>query len=267
MRFAAKPIRRFRLALLLLICACAAARVPAADSYRVVRVYPHDRGAFTQGLVYIDGHLYESTGLTGKSSLREEDLDTGRILHFQAISDHFFAEGLTDWGSTLIQLTWQDHLVFVYDRATFRLLRTLRYEGEGWGLTHDAHSLILSDGSATLRFLDPATLQTTRTITVRDHGKPVTQLNELEYIRGQIYANIWHSDRIARIAPATGNILGWIDLTGLLSPAEHSNGEAVLNGIAYDAAHDRLFVTGKLWPHIFEIKVVPAIPAKTTRHK
>ncbi len=148
-----------------------------------------------------------------------------------------------------------------YDRFSFRLLRTFPYTGEGWGLTEDGRSLILSDGSATLRFFDPATFREVRRITVKDHGAPVAELNELEYVHGQIYANIWHSDRIARIAPATGKVLGFIDLAGLLPAAQRSDPEAVLNGIAYDSAQDRLFVTGKLWPRIFEIKVVPE-PAK-----
>ncbi len=233
----------------------ASATTHAADRYQVIHSYPHDQQAFTQGLIYLDGHLYESTGIEGHSSLREEDLETGRILQLHDVASKYFAEGLTDWGNTLIQLTWQSHVAFVYDRATFRFLRTLTYDGEGWGLTHDAKSLILSDGSSNLRFLDPTTFRETRHIVVTDHGKPVTQLNELEYIHGEIYANVWHSDRIARIAPATGKVNGWIDLSGLL-PAQ-SNAEAVLNGIAYDAIHDRLFVTGKLWPRIFEIKITP----------
>jgi len=232
----------------------------AADTYRVVRSYPHDRQAFTQGLIYLDGHLYESTGLEGRSSLRMVDLETGRILAFKDVPAQYFAEGLTNWGSTLIQLTWQNHLALVYDRATFKFLRSFHYDGEGWGLTQDGHSLILSDGSANLRFFDPATFKETRRITVRDGNTLVTQLNELEYIHGQIYANIWHSDRIARISPTTGKVLGWIDLSGLLPASEKSTAEAVLNGIAYDAAHDRLFVTGKLWPRIFEIKVMSATP-------
>lgn len=225
--------------------------------YRVVHAFPHDQQAFTQGLIYLDGHLYESTGLEGKSSLREEDLETGRILQLHQVPGRYFAEGLTDWGSTLIQLTWQSHVAFVYDRATFRFLRSFSYDGEGWGLTHDSKSLILSDGSSTLKFYDPATFRQTRAIEVKDRGKPVEQLNELEYIHGEIYANIWHSDRIARISPASGAVLGWIDLSGLLPAGEHSSAEAVLNGIAYDAAHDRLFVTGKLWPKIFEIQIAP----------
>ena len=234
-----------------------AAHAQQTDTYQVIHTYPHDAQAFTQGLIYLDGHLYESTGLNGHSSLREEDLVTGRIVKFADVSDKYFAEGLTDWGSTLIQLTWQNHVALIYDRATFHFLRTLPYTGEGWGLTHDDKSIILSDGTAQLRFLDPGTFHELRSITVKDRGKPVIQLNELEYIHGEIYANIWHSDRIARISPATGRVLGWIDLTGLLPAAEHSTAEAVLNGIAYDAQHDRLFVTGKLWPKIFEIRIMP----------
>ena len=253
---------------LLLVWITAAACASAADSYRVVHAYPHDQQAFTQGLVYTDGHLYESTGLTGHSSLRMEDLETGRILQFHEVPSRYFAEGLTDWGSTLIQLTWESHIAFIYDRFSFRVLKTFHYDGEGWGLTHDSKNLILSDGTATLRFFDPATFNEVRRLTVKDHGAPVTQLNELEFIHGQIYANIWHSDRIARISPATGKVLGWIDLSGLLPANQRSSEEAVLNGIAYDAVHDRLFVTGKLWPKIFEIKVIPE-PRKIpgTRHE
>jgi len=232
-----------------------------ADTYRIVHTYPHDPRAFTQGLLYKDGYLYESTGLNGRSSLRMVDLATGRVLQSAAVPSQYFAEGLASWGSTLIQLTWQAHVAFVYDRFSFRLLRTLHFDGEGWGLTEDGRHLILSDGSATLKFLDPATLHVVRQIQVTDHGSPVTQLNELEYVRGEIYANVWHSDRIARISPATGRVLGWIDLTGILPESQRTDPEAVLNGIAYDPAHDRLFVTGKLWPELFEIKVVPQ-PAK-----
>ena len=235
----------------------AAAVSHAADSYRIVHAYPHDQHAFTQGLVYVDGHLYESTGMNGQSSLREDDLESGRIQRMQLVADQYFAEGLTDWKNTLIQLTWQNHVAFVYDRATFRLLRTFHYDGEGWGLTHDAKSLILSDGTATLRFYNPDTFKELRRITVTDRGKPVIDLNELEYIHGEIYANVWHTDRIARISPATGRVVGWIDLKGLMPRSRLSNDEAVLNGIAYDAAHNRLFVTGKLWPSIFEITLIP----------
>jgi glutaminyl-peptide cyclotransferase len=246
--------------LALCIWLIAVARVFAADTYQVIHTYPHDQHAYTQGLIYLDGHLYESTGLNGQSSLRMEDLETGRILQFKDVSSKYFAEGLAPWGSTLIQLTWQHHIALVYDRSSFRELRTLPYKGEGWGLTADDKNLILSDGTATLRFLDPTTFRVARSVTVKDHGKPIDQLNELEFIHGEIYANIWHSDRIARISPATGNVLGWIDLTGLLPSSERSSPEAVLNGIAYDPKHDRLFVTGKLWPKLFEIKIIPEQP-------
>jgi glutamine cyclotransferase len=231
------------------------ARAEHADGFQVIHTYPHDAQAFTQGLIYVDGHLYESTGIVGRSSLRMEDAETGSILKLQDVPGPDFAEGLTEWGGTLIQLTWQSHVVLVYDRATFRLLRTIAHGGEGWGLTHDGTRLILSDGSATLHFLDPTDLHEMRHVTVRDKGRPVDQLNELEYIHGQVYANVWHTNRIARIDPASGKVLGWIDLSGLLPASEHSSTEAVLNGIAYDAEHDRLFVTGKLWPKLFEIRV------------
>jgi glutamine cyclotransferase len=232
----------------------------AADTYQIVHTYPHDQNAYTQGLFYLDGHLYESTGLNGQSSLRTDELQTGRILQLHDVPAKYFAEGLAPWGNTLVQLTWQNHVALVYDRSTFQFLRTLPYEGEGWGLTADDKEMILSDGTATLRFLDPTTFKVLRRVKVTDHGKPVTQLNELEFIHGEVYANIWHADRIARISPATGRVLGFIDLTGLLPASERSSPEAVLNGIAYDAARDRLFVTGKLWPSLFEIKVIPEQP-------
>lgn len=241
----------------------------AADGYRVVHTYPHDPQAYTQGLIFEDGHLYESTGLNGQSSLRMVDLNSGRVLQKVSVPSQYFAEGLTSWGSTLIQLTWQSHIAFVYDRFSFRQLRTLNYDGEGWGLTEDGKDLILSDGTATLRFLEPVTFHEVRRVEVRDGGDKVDQLNELEYVHGQIYANVWHTDRIARISPATGNVLGWIDLRGILAKGQVTDPEAVLNGIAYDAAHDRLFVTGKLWPSLFEIKVVPqkAKPAAAVHGK
>jgi glutamine cyclotransferase len=233
------------------------------ETYQVVHTYPHDAQAFTQGLIYLDGHLYESTGLKGKSSLRKEDLTTGGILQFQDVPSKYFAEGLTSWANTLIQLTWQDHVILVYDRVSLHFLHSIPHPGEGWGLTQDGKNLILSDGSPTLHFLDPVTLNEVRRITVKDHGAPVKQLNELEFIHGEIYANIWYSDRIARIAPATGKVIGWIDLAGLYPKSERTDPQAVLNGIAWDAASDRLFVTGKLWPRIFEIKLVPAKSAST----
>lgn len=228
------------------------------EAYRIIRTYPHDPTAFTQGLLFVDGHMYEGTGLRGRSSIRMVDLATGRVLQRYNLPGEYFGEGLTDWGSTLVQLTWESHKGFVYDRFTFSLLRTFTYEGEGWGLTHDDKQLIMSDGTSYLRFLDPKTFREVRRIHVTTpNGQGIEDLNELEYVRGEIYANIWHSNRIARISPKSGRLLGWIDLTGLLDESKLANTDAVLNGIAYDARDNRLFVTGKLWPSLFEIKVVP----------
>lgn len=246
-----------RLILLFLLLSGTLSLSAETDSYRVVHAYPHDAQAFTQGLVFADGQLYESTGLNGRSSLRMDDLTTGSVLQRLSVPSQYFAEGLTDWGSTLIQLTWKAHTAFVYDRFSFRLLRTFQFSGEGWGLTQDGKHLILSDGSSTLRFLNPETFVEVRRIAVTDHGAPVKELNELEYVHGEIYANIWYSNKIARISPETGRVLGWIDLSGILPASELQDPGAVLNGIAYDARHDRLFVTGKLWPKLFEIQVVP----------
>jgi glutamine cyclotransferase len=227
------------------------------DMYRVMHTYSHDPDAFTQGLVYVDGYLYESTGRNGKSSIRKVDLPTGRVLEHHDLAEKYFGEGLTSWGSDLIQLTWKDGLGFVYDRATLRWKRSFQYSGEGWGLTHDDRQLILSDGTPKLRFLDPQTFAETRSLPVKDEkGQPVSDINELEYIHGEIYANIWQTDQIVRISPRTGKILGRIDLSGLMDKSQLPNSDAVLNGIAYDAKTDRLFVTGKLWPKLFEIKIV-----------
>jgi glutamine cyclotransferase len=234
----------------------ATSRPTPTDSYRIVHSYPHDSSAFTQGLIYVDGMLYEGTGLRGQSSIRMVELATGRILQKYDLPEKYFGEGLTDWKTNLIQLTWQSHTGFVYDRFSFRLLKTFTYSGEGWGLTHDNHRLILSDGSATLCLLDPKTLQQIGHILVTDHGEPVLNLNELEYIHGEIFANIWQTNKIARISPTTGKVVAWINLAGLLPASQRRNGDAVLNGIAYDRQHDRLFVTGKLWPKLFEIKLV-----------
>ena len=247
--------------LLFAVCFCPGFAVAADEGYRVVSSYPHDPKAFTQGLVFADGHLYESTGLEGRSSLRMVDLETGRVLQELPVPKPYFAEGLTAWGSKLVQLTWQSHIAFIYDRFSFRLVSTGKYVGEGWGLTTDGKALILSDGSAQLRFVDPQTFRESRRVTVKDHGRPVTRLNELEMVNGEIYANVWYSDRIARISPVSGKVLGWINLAGLLPESERSDPQAVLNGIAYDAEHDRLFVTGKLWPRLFEIKITPGIRA------
>lgn len=225
--------------------------------YRVVNAYPHDPAAFTQGLIYRDGFLYESTGLNGESTLRKVRLETGEVLQRQSVDARYFAEGLTDWGGQLLQLTWQANLGFVYDLGTFERVRTFDYSGEGWGLTHDDARLILSDGTDTLRFLDPASFQEIGRVAIRAAGTPVTELNELEVVRGEVFANIWQADRIARIAPETGLVTGWIDLAGLMPAAEQLDVDAVLNGIAYDRQGDRLFVTGKRWPKLFEIAIVP----------
>ena len=223
--------------------------------YQVIHTYPHDPAAFTQGLIFLDGVLYESTGLNNRSSLRKVQLETGKVLQQQQVPGEYFAEGLVNWGPDLLQLTWRSKIGFVYDRATFSIKRRFTYMGEGWGLTKDSGRIILSDGSATLRFLDPRTLQQTGSLNVSDRGRPVTELNELEYVQGEIWANIWQTDRIARISPFTGNVDGWIDLKGLLKPEEKASAD-VLNGIAYDSATNRIFVTGKLWPKLFEIKLI-----------
>ena len=222
--------------------------------YDVVNVYPHDREAFTQGLLYRDGVLFESTGLNGRSSLRKVRLETGEVLQQSKLDARYFAEGLTDWGSRLVQLTWNTNVGFVYDLASFKSLRTFSYPGEGWGLARDQKRLIMSDGSPTLRFIDPETFQVTGRIDVRDGGLPVEDLNELEMVEGEIYSNVWMTDRLAIIAPGTGEVSGWINLAGLM-PRGSTTGDAVLNGIAYDSARKRLFVTGKLWPRLFEIRV------------
>jgi len=228
---------------------------PPVYGYRIVNAYPHDPQAYTQGLVYRDGFLFEITGLNGRSTLRKVKLETGEIVQQQRIDSQYFAEGLADWNGRLIQLTWKSNLGFIYDLATFQLQGRFRYSGEGWGLTHDGTRLIMSDGSDTLRFLDPATFQERGRVSVRDGSVSVRDLNELEYVRGEIYANVWHTQRIARISPESGRVVGWIELTGLLSKVYQLDPEGVLNGIAFDAEQDRLFVTGKLWPRLFEIKL------------
>jgi glutamine cyclotransferase len=231
-------------------------RAPVAG-YRVVHVFPHDSQAFTQGLVYLDGVFYEGTGLNGRSTIRKVRIETGQVMQIQKLDSQYFGEGIAIVNDTLFQLTWQSGVAFLYDRATFTRTGTFSYTGEGWGLTHDGRQLIMSDGTATLRFIDPASHKEISRLAVRDGGKPVLNLNELEYIKGEIFANVWETDRIARISPKTGEVTGWIDLKGLLTPGEQARGTDVLNGIAYDAAGDRLFVTGKLWPKVFEIRIVP----------
>jgi glutaminyl-peptide cyclotransferase len=227
---------------------------PAVFGYEVVHEYPHDPEAFTQGLIFRDGYLYESTGLTGRSSLRKVRLETGAVVQRREIAQEHFAEGLTDWNDQLIQLTWVSNVAFVYDLAMFQEQRRFPYAGEGWGLTHDNQRLIMSDGTPNLRLIDPANFREISRFTVRDPHGSVDDLNELEYVKGSIYANVWLTDRIAIIAPATGQVTAWLDLTGL-RPRPGPPGDDVLNGIAYDAAADRLFVTGKLWSKLFEIRL------------
>lgn len=235
----------------------ARASAPPVHTYKIVNVFPHDPRAFTQGLVYLDGVLYESTGLKGQSSLRRVELETGTVLDDARLLPMFFGEGIAVLGDRIYQLTWTSGVGFVYDRESFRLLREFRYAGEGWGMTHDGEHLIVSDGSPELAFWDPETLLETRRLTVRDGGEPVENLNELEYIEGEIYANIWQQELIARISPETGEVLSWVNLSGLLDAADRTGREDVMNGIAWDEKGRRLFVTGKLWPKLFEIEIVP----------
>jgi glutamine cyclotransferase len=232
-----------------------APEVPVA-TYRVINTYPHDPGAFTQGLVYENGYFFEGTGLNGQSTLRKVDLATGNVLQSRALEDNYFGEGIAVFGDRIFQLTWQSKVGFVYDKATFEPQSEFDYPTEGWGLTQDGQRLIMSDGTARLYFRDPRTFQEIGHVDVSDRNGPVANLNELEYVNGEIYANIWQTDRIARISPQTGQVLGWIDLSGLLTLEERQPPTDVLNGIAYDSAADRLFVTGKRWPKLFEIDVV-----------
>jgi glutamine cyclotransferase len=232
----------------------AAHRPRPATGFEIVAAYPHDPNAFTQGLAVADGKLYEGTGQYGASSIRLVDLASGRVLKQRPLNAMYFGEGIAILDGKLYQLTWQNGVGIVYDLATFDLQRTFRYTGEGWGLTHDGKRLVMSDGSATLRFLDPETFAVVEQLVVRDGDRPIDKLNELEYINGEIWSNIWYEDRIARISPKTGAVLGWIDL-GALYPRSARGSEAVLNGIAYDAAAERLFVTGKNWPQLYEIEI------------
>lgn len=244
-------------ALAALFASAAAAAPTPVYGYRIVHAYPHDPGAFTEGLFYDGGWLYESTGLEGRSFIQKVKLESGRPALRRNLDPSHFGEGIVAWGGRLIQLTWREQTGFTYDLATFRPTGTFHYPGEGWALTHDARRLIMSDGTPQLRFLDPVTLKETGRVTVRDQGQPVANLNELEFVAGEVLANIWMTDRIARIDPATGRVKGWIDLSGLNFRAGAAlDPDAVLNGIAWDAKGRRLFVTGKLWPKLFEIQLV-----------
>ncbi len=254
---------------------CILAQTPAASTkttarkagpvpvygYQVVRSYPHDRSAFTEGLEYHDGFLYESTGLNRRSSLRKVKLETGEVVQRIPIADQYFGEGITILGDEIVQLTYKTEVGFVYSLKDFHLLRQFTYRGEGWAFTHNATNVFMDDGTDEIRIWDPKTLAERKRIKVHEGARSIDNVNELEFVEGELYANIWQTDRIARISPVTGAITGWIDLSGLLGPMYRNGTEDVLNGIAYDAVNKRLFVTGKLWPKLFEIRVVP----KTSR--
>jgi glutamine cyclotransferase len=234
--------------------------VAPVQGFEIINIYPHDAKAFTQGLAFDDkGQLYEGTGLYGQSTLRKVDLKTGQPdpATIFTLEEQYFGEGIAVVGDSIVQLTWRNEAAFVFDRQSLKFLRRFRYRGEGWGLTYDGTSLIMSDGTSRLKFIDPKTFRTGQILRVMDGKREVSHLNELEYVEGEIYANVWHTDRIARISPKTGKVLGWIDLAGLLKPNEIGHEEAVLNGIAYDAKNKKLYVTGKNWPKLFEIRVAP----------
>ena len=238
-------------------CGASTRAEPPVDGYRIVREYPHDPTAFTQGLLFLDGRLYESTGLNRQSTIREVRLEDGKVLRSVSLPPQYFGEGLVNWGPDLVSLTWQDGIGFRWNRKDLRQKGEFRYPGEGWGLTQDGRNIYMSDGTSELRVLDPATMRERRRIRVTFQGAPVERLNELEWVKGEIFANIWMGRRIARIDPKSGAVKGWIDLSELA--AENANGDpdAVLNGIAYDEKRDRLFVTGKNWAKLFEIDIVP----------
>jgi glutaminyl-peptide cyclotransferase len=242
-------------------CACGPASQAGVPEYGydVIHIFPHDRTAFTEGLFYLDGFLYEATGLEGHSSVRKVKLETGEVVQSHTVPPEFFGEGIIKWKDKLYQLSYRTEVGFVYDFATFDEKSRFKYPGEGWSMTTDGKVIYMDDGSPQIRIWDPDTLEEKNRFTVTDEGKPVENLNELEWVKGELFANIWQTDRIARIDPKTGKVVGWIDLTGLLAPSDIvDTGDFktdVLNGIAYDAQHDRLFVTGKNWPKLFEIKL------------
>ena len=253
---------RKRLTAILLLAASltplAASASAPVDSFEVVAKFPHSTTSYTEGFFYLNGLFYEGTGMSGRSALLAIDPTAGQVRQRHDLPAQYFGEGIVDWGSNIYEWTWQSHIGFILDRFTFRQVGQFNYTGEGWGMTRSTTEIITSDGSSTLRFRDPKTFKELRHITVTDSATPVKMLNELEFIHGEIYANVWHTDRIARISPKDGHVLRWIDLSGLLPPSQMVDSESVLNGIAYDPEHDRLFVTGKQWPWIFQIKVVPA---------
>jgi glutamine cyclotransferase len=248
-------LRRLLSTLLLAAIPCSAA-TPVLG-YKVVAEYPHSTGSYTEGFFYRDGLFYEGTGIAGRSALLVIQPETGKPLQERDLPPQYFGEGIIDWGPNIYQWTWKSQICFVYDRFTLRPIKQFTYTGEGWGMTRTAKELITSDGTATLRFRDPNTFKETHNIVVKDGTTIIDQLNELEFIKGEIYANVWHSNRIARINPLNGHVIAWIDLTGLLPEDQMVNAESVLNGIAYDAQQNRLFVTGKQWPKIFQIRPGP----------
>ncbi len=223
----------------------------------VVREYPHDPAAYTQGLIFVDGQLYEGTGKKGQSTLRRVDLQTGKVQQQISLDRRIFGEGIAAWEDTIVQLTWQANVGMVYDRKTFELRQKFRYSGEGWGITHDGRHLIVSDGTSTLRFLDPKSFKVVRRLTVRSGGSRIRHLNELEFVEGEIFANVWYKDYILRISPNSGEVTGYLDLSRLWPQNQRPDKEAVLNGIAYDEVGQRLFVTGKNWPRLYEIRLLP----------
>ncbi len=241
--------------MLLLLGTAGCHAVTPVEGYTVVRKLPHSTENFTEGFFYLDGHFWEGTGLERHSQVLEEEVETGKVVQQADLPPELFGEGIVNWGPYLYEWTWQTGLLFVRDRATLKVVREMHYDGEGWGMTRNEKEIITSNGSRDLSFRSPADFHVTRTVTVHDGPTVVDQVNELEWVKGEIFANVWHTDRIARISPADGHVIAWIDLTGLLPASEHVNAESVLNGIAYDAAKDRLWVTGKQWPVVFEIKV------------
>jgi len=237
---------------------CAFLLVPAAradTAWKLVRTYPHDPSAFTEGLFFHDGALYESTGLEGQSEIRKVSLKDGKVVARRVVPPPYFGEGIVNWKDRLISLTWRHRQGFVWTLADFAPVGQFRYEGEGWGLTQDGQRLIMSDGTAQLRFIDPEKLTEERRVTVTYKGRPVDRLNELEYVKGEVWANIWYDSRIARIDPHTGAVIDWVDIAALVKASGATDSEAVPNGIAYDARGDRLFITGKNWAKLFEIKL------------
>lgn len=239
-----------------LLIPCLTLAAAPVHGYKIIAKYPHSTQNYTEGFFYLGGLFYEGTGLVGHSAVIVTKPETGQVLQSVTLPGEYFGEGIVDWGPYLYEWTWQSHICFVYDRFSLQRVKQFTYTGDGWGMTRTAKEIITSDGTSTLRFRNPETFAETRHIVVKDGGHPIEQLNELEYIKGTIYANVWHSDRIARISPRDGHVIDWIDLSGLISADQMVNAESVLNGIAYDAQHDRLFVTGKQWPTIFEIKIV-----------